>query len=125
MSDKNIEKPARDLPTITPCPVSVTVKVMGGKWKPGILWELSKREKLRFGELQQLIPEVSPKMLTQQLRELEQDGVVDRHVFAEVPPRVEYQLNELGESLYPILYQMSLWGIANNTEESKPTASRS
>ena len=114
MLEKKSEESEKDLPTISPCPVAITVKIIGGKWKPGILWELTKSQTLRFGELSKVIPEVAPKILSQQLKELEKDYIVKRKVFAEVPPRVEYSLTDLGKSLYPILYQMSLWGIKNS-----------
>jgi DNA-binding HxlR family transcriptional regulator len=94
------------------CPVSLTLNVIGGKWKPAILWHLSEGYQ-RFGELKRRIPNITQKMLTQQLRELEQDGVVSRKVFAEVPPRVEYSLTVYGKTLEPILRQMCRWGEAH------------
>jgi DNA-binding HxlR family transcriptional regulator len=96
----------------TYCPVSLTLKVIGGKWKPAILWHLSEGYR-RFGELKRRIPNITQKMLTQQLRELEQDGVVSRKVFAEVPPHVEYSLTMYGKTLEPILRQMCRWGEAH------------
>ncbi|MCB1161314.1 MAG: helix-turn-helix domain-containing protein [Candidatus Krumholzibacteriia bacterium] len=91
------------------CPVTATMGVIGGKWKPIILWSLSGGTR-RFGELRRHIPAVTQKMLTQQLRELESDGVVLRRVFAEVPPRVEYSLSDYGRTLLPVLRAMSRWG---------------
>ena len=91
------------------CPVSVTAETIGGKWKPLILFYLEGGTR-RFGELRRLIPEATKKMLTQKLRELERDEIVHRKVYAEVPPRVEYSLTRHGESLSPILKQMSKWG---------------
>jgi DNA-binding HxlR family transcriptional regulator len=91
------------------CTVAVTLEVIGGKWKSLILWHLSFKT-LRFSQLQRRLSTVTQKMLTQQLRELEADGLVHREVFAEVPPRVEYSLTELGQSVVPILEMMCQWG---------------
>lgn len=91
------------------CPVKLTADIIGGKWKPLILFYLERHTR-RFGELRRLIPGMTKKMLTQHLRELERDQVVHREVFAEVPPRVEYSLTRHGESLKPILKLMSAWG---------------
>lgn len=92
------------------CTVELTLNVIGGKWKPIILYRLSDGEKKRFGELKQLMPNITQKMLTQQLRELEQDGLVARQVYAEVPPRVEYSLTELGRSILPVMHSLCAWG---------------
>ncbi|MBU1247227.1 MAG: helix-turn-helix transcriptional regulator [Proteobacteria bacterium] len=93
------------------CTVELTLMVIGGKWKPIILHHLGINDgPLRFSELRRIMPNITQKMLTQQLRELEADGVVHRKVFAQVPPRVEYSLTELGKSVLPILQQMSHWG---------------
>jgi len=91
------------------CTVAVTLEVIGGKWKSLILWHLSFKT-LRFSQLQRRLNRITQKMLTQQLRELERDGLVHREVFAEVPPRVEYSLTELGVTVVPILQQMCQWG---------------
>jgi len=91
------------------CPVKLTASIIGGKWKPSLLFHLEGRTR-RFCELQRLIPGLTKKMLTQHLRELERDGIVHRQVYAEVPPRVEYSLTRHGESLKPILKLMSAWG---------------
>ncbi|GHO79227.1 putative HTH-type transcriptional regulator YybR [Ktedonobacter sp. SOSP1-85] len=91
------------------CPVEATVDVIGGKWKSLIIYHLL-AEKKRFGELQRLIPGVTLRMLTLQLRELEADGIIDRQVYRQVPPKVEYSLTSFGASLQPILQQMSKWG---------------
>lgn len=91
------------------CPVSTTLHLIGGKYKALLLWHLSGKI-LRFSELRKLVPEATPKMLTQQLRELEEDKLIIRTVYPVVPPRVEYSLTELGISLFPILEAMYNWG---------------
>ncbi len=97
------------------CPVSSTLKVFGGKWKPLILYFISV-DVNRFGQLQRMIPGCSKKMMTTQLRELETDGLINRKVFAEVPPKVIYSLTSKGESLRPIFGELSKWGIENVLE---------
>lgn len=92
------------------CPVEVTLSVIGGKWKVVILYHLSQKGTHRFAELRRQIPGVSERMLTQQLRELEQDGVVYREVYPEVPPKVEYSLTKYGNTLRPICELMCKWG---------------
>jgi DNA-binding HxlR family transcriptional regulator len=91
------------------CAVEATLGVIGGRWKTAVLFQLASGTK-RFGQLRQLLPNISQRMLTLQLRELEQDGLVRRTVYAEVPPRVEYQLTTWGESLRPVIDAMSEWG---------------
>jgi DNA-binding HxlR family transcriptional regulator len=92
------------------CPVQATINVIGGKWKPLILYYLLQGTK-RYGELTRLLPpEVTQRMLTLQLRELESDGVINRTVYPEVPPKVEYSMTEFGRSLEPILLLMVDWG---------------
>ncbi len=91
------------------CPVEATLDLIGGKYKALILWHLA-QEKLRYSELKKLIGSVTPKMLTQQLRELEASSLIHREVFPIVPPKVEYSLTELGQSLMPILVAMRDWG---------------
>ncbi|MGW1884008.1 winged helix-turn-helix transcriptional regulator [Streptomyces sp. NPDC001970] len=91
------------------CGLDAAVDVVGGKWKPMILWALHDGTH-RFGELKRLVPGVSEKMLIQQLRELEADGVVHREVYREVPPRVEYSLTDLGQALNTALLPLGQWG---------------
>jgi len=91
------------------CPVEAALDVIGGKWKPLILWALGDTV-LRFNELQKALPGVNAKMLTKQLRELEEDGVIRRTVYPEVPPRVEYTITEFGKTLIPILLALCAWG---------------
>ena len=93
----------------TGCDVEATLSVIGGRWKPILMCHLLAGRK-RFGELRRLTPNATERMITLQLRELEADGVVSRHVYAEVPPRVEYDLTEFGRSLEPILVLMQEWG---------------
>ncbi len=97
------------------CPVSTTLKVIGGKWKTLILYFISV-DINRFGQLQRMMPGCSKRMMTTQLRELEKDGIVHREVFAEVPPKVIYSLTEKGKSLRPIFESLSKWGIENVLE---------
>ena len=92
-----------------PHPVEVTLSIIGGKWKPLIVFYLLSGTK-RFSEMRRLLPRVTQQMLTMQLRELEQAGIVHRHVYAQVPPKVEYSLTELGQSMEPVLRQMCTWG---------------
>lgn len=92
------------------CPVRVTISLISGKWKAVILYHLFDGKK-RFSELMRLASGVSQRTLTMQLRELERDGIISRTVYAEVPPRVEYALTPLGESMRPIVAAMRTWGI--------------
>ena len=91
------------------CPVEATLDLIGGKYKALILWHLSDG-KLRFNELRKLIQGATPKMLTQQLRELESQRLIHREVYPVIPPKVEYSLTQLGQSLMPILVAMRDWG---------------
>ena len=91
------------------CPIEATIALIGGKYKTLILWHL-KDTILRFNELKKLIPKATPKMLTQQLRELESDGLIIRVVYPVVPPKVEYSLSDFGKSIIPILDSMCDWG---------------
>ena len=91
------------------CPVAATLDLIGGKYKALILWHLSEG-KLRFSELRKVVKNATPKMLTQQLRELEAQDLIHREVFPVIPPKVEYSLTELGRSLMPILVAMRDWG---------------
>lgn len=93
------------------CFFELTMQVIGGKWKPVILYHLSQEKVLRFGVLKKSLYGITQRMLTKQLRELEADRLVSRMAFNEVPPRVEYSLTELGESIIPIFLEMKKWGI--------------
>ncbi|MEM6611340.1 MAG: helix-turn-helix domain-containing protein [Cyanobacteria bacterium P01_C01_bin.72] len=92
------------------CPVEATLQVIGGKWKGVILYHLIS-ETMRFNELRCLMPEISQRMLTRQLRELEADNLISRKVYAEVPPKVEYSITEYGKTLAPIIHALQAWGL--------------
>jgi len=92
------------------CEKELTLAIIGGKWKMLILWHLGHEGTKRFGELKALIPDITPRMLANQLRELEDDVIVHREVYPVVPPKVEYSLTEHGQSLMPILTAMYSWG---------------
>lgn len=92
------------------CPVATTISLLNSQWKILIMRELLLNQSERYSELQRNVAGVSQKMLTQSLHEMTDDGIVERHVFPEVPPRVEYSLTELGKSMDPILKAMHNWG---------------
>ncbi|WP_319580722.1 helix-turn-helix domain-containing protein [uncultured Methanospirillum sp.] len=89
--------------------IHVYLSIIGGKWKPEILWHLRKKS-LRFLELQRSIPRITQSVLTQNLRELEADGLLTRTAYPEIPPRVEYELTVLGKTAFPVLDAISVWG---------------
>ena len=102
----------------TDCGVEATLEVLGGKWKGVILYQL--REELkRFNQLHRLLPNITQRMLTRQLRELEHDGLIHRKVYPEVPPKVEYSLSDNGKSLIPIIMLLKDWGDSNLLAEQK------
>ena len=92
------------------CPIRATQRVLGGKYKAVILWYLNGSSR-RFGEIQRIVPEATPRMLSKQLREMESDGLIHREVYSEVPPRTEYSLTELGRSVIPLISAMFDWGM--------------
>jgi len=96
----------------TLCPVTATLQLIGGRWKTIILYSLSNGTK-RFGEIAVRIPNISRKVLTEQLKELEEDGLILREQFKEIPPRVEYSLTDLGRSLSPVINELEKWGLEN------------
>lgn len=102
------------------CPVEATLEIIGGKWKGVILFHLLDGKK-RFNEIARLIPAITQRMLTRQLRELEEDKIVHREIYPEVPPRVEYSLTPLGESLKPILVSLQRWGKENLEQMKSPS----
>lgn len=91
------------------CETEVALEVIGGKWKLVILYNLLEGTK-RFGQLKRTMPHITQRMLTRQLRELEEDGLISRKVYPQVPPKVEYSLTDIGESLEPIIRQVDEWG---------------
>jgi len=115
--------PAEVLTDANHCPVSTTLQVLGGRWKPLILFHLGQGP-ARFNVLRRLIPGVTQRMLTAHLRELETDGVISRTVLAIVPPHVEYALTPLGESLAPILNAMADWGKDQDRRRGVETAQK-
>ena len=95
------------------CPIETTLSLINGKWKLLILKELSQGA-VRYGKLGAAIPAVSAKVLTQQLRELEEDGLIVRTVYAEVPPRVEYSLSDMGASIFSVFKELRRWGLEDD-----------
>lgn len=92
-------------------PVEVCFRLVGGKYKGAILWYLARKGPLRFSELVKCLPQINPKMLTQQLRTMELDGIVSRTVYPEVPLRVEYAMTAFGASLFPVIQVAHQWGL--------------
>lgn len=91
------------------CPIEIGLNILGGKWKLKILWQISKGA-VRFNELQRRLGKITTKTLTQQLRELEDQEIIQRTVYPDNPPKVEYALTELGKSIYPVLKSLCDWG---------------
>lgn len=98
------------------CQFELTLDIIGGKWKPLILYTIGKNDVLRYGQIKKLIPNINERMLTRQLRELEKDQLIHREVYKEVPPKVEYNLTEIGTTILPILHQLIDWGIDYNNK---------
>ncbi len=97
------------------CPIEASLDLIGGKWKASILFRVS-QEVRRFNELRRLFPKISQRMLTNQLRQLEADGLLHREVYAQIPPKVEYSLTERGRTLLPALEALYAWGIDHMIE---------
>lgn len=116
MRKLNSSNAQNQLQMITNCPLTSSLILINGRWKMIILWQINGGT-IRFGELRRAIPLITEKMLTDQLRELERDGFVERVVYPEVPPRVEYSLTPLAQSLVPILEQLLNWGEQNQAIE--------
>src|SRR5262245_45226222 len=106
------------------CPAERTLDIIGGRWKVLILWQLFEGER-RFSELFRALAGITQKMLTQQLRELEKDGIVHRQVYPQIPPKVEYSLTPIGESLRPVVDAMCEWGLRQRESACQPGASQS
>lgn len=100
------------------CPVNSVLNMLQGKWKNHVLFEMCAHEKVRFGGLKKALPDITNAMLTNTLRELEADGLVNRKQFNEIPPHVEYSLTEKGRDLMPIFYEIFSWGMKYNTVEN-------
>ncbi len=92
------------------CPIEVTIDILGGKWRSLILWHIGEKT-CRFGELQRIVPGISKKVLAEHLKFLEKMGFIERRLFAEVPPKVEYSISKKGEELIKILKVMESWGV--------------
>jgi DNA-binding HxlR family transcriptional regulator len=95
---------------IAMCPVDYAFRRIGGKYKARIIWHVHRKSVLRYGELKRTLPDITTKMLTQTLRELEDDELIKRKVYAEVPPKVEYTLSEVGDQLIPSIKTLMAWG---------------
>lgn len=95
----------------TKCPVAFTSRILGGKWKARIVWALVRNEPLRFSEVRRACPPVSDRILTKELRELEAWGLISRREYPVIPPKTEYRLTELGNTLRPVMASMADWGL--------------
>ena len=94
-----------------PCPVAFTTQIMGGKWKARIVWALIRNECLRFSEIRKACPPISDRILSKELKELDQWGLIAREELSAIPPRTEYRLTELGLTLRPVMAAMAEWGL--------------
>lgn len=101
---------AKRVPYDGPCPIERVLPIFGAKWKPSILFHLETEGTLRFNELRRQVSGITQRMLTNQLRELERDGLVEREHFLEIPPRVEYSLTQLGKTIGPVGQVIEQWG---------------
>ncbi len=115
--DKNNKK-IEDL-TLSECGIEFTLSIMGGKWKPLILWFLAKNGIKRYGEIRRFIPSVTNKMLSQQLKELANDELIHRKDYKVIPPKVEYSITEKGKTLVPLLDFMCAWGYEHRDDIKK------
>lgn len=106
------------------CPVTAAMAVLGGKWKPILINAIYQTSPARFGELKRIIKGITQSMLTSQLRELEEDGIIKRKIYAEIPPRVEYTITDFGMTLSPILSALGKWGQEYKLNKKKIKASK-
>lgn len=97
------------------CPIRYALDIIGGRWKILILWNIIRFDIIRYGELKKRIPEISHKVLSQQLKELENDGIINRTEYFEIPPKVEYSLTEKGKTLIPLVESINEWGQNNSS----------
>ncbi len=100
---------------VSPCPVTFTTRVMGGKWKARLVWALTRSDRLRFSELRRSCPPISDRILSKELKELEGWGLIVRTEYPVVPPRTEYSLTDLGRTLEPVMAAMATWGLAQRS----------
>src|ERR1700754_4230915 len=121
MRKENSTNLENELPINASCGTSYTLDLIGSRWKPLILWRLLLQGCLRYSQLKNSMPNISERLLILQLRELEQDKLISRKVYPEVPPKVEYSLTSLGLSLEPILRCLSEWGDANRPNRTAKT----
>jgi len=99
----------------TKCPVAFTSRTLGGKWKARIVWALIRSEPLRFSAVRRACPPISDRILTKELRELEEWGLISRHAYPVIPPKVEYSLTALGNTLRPVMAAMAEWGVEHQS----------
>jgi DNA-binding HxlR family transcriptional regulator len=109
----------------TQCPVSFTSRIMGGKWKARIVWALVRNATLRFSEIRRACPPISDRILSKELKELEAWGLISRREYAVVPPKTEYRLTVLGETLRPVMAAMADWGLSHRSAVADPVDSGS
>jgi DNA-binding HxlR family transcriptional regulator len=107
----------------TKCPVAFTSRILGGKWKARIVWALVRTEPLRFSEVRRACPPVSDRILTKELRELEEWGLISRRQYPVIPPKTEYRLTALGNTLRPVMASMAEWGHEHRSTITDPQPS--
>ena len=104
----------------TGCPVAFTSRILGGRWKARIIWALMRNEPLRFSEVRRACPPVSDRILTKELRELQQCGLLARRDYGVIPPKTEYSLTALGHTLRPVMASMAEWGLEHRVAMAEP-----
>lgn len=103
----------------TLCPIEYTIELLSGKWKMQVIWQVAKLNVVRFNQLRRQLDGISNVMLSQTLQQLQQAGIVERHQYPEIPPRVEYSLTQLGKGLLPVFEIMQKWGEQANPEQCR------